>query len=807
MGNYDRKQAFNNPYRLNSFRLEGLEKIEVGYRLINVSGLLEEDGNYEKQIRQLAIILSGSVKMPVEPIRFQGESKLAVTGLPEELRALAIKDKYSLTPDDVFTSLENEIYPLRFNAPKNRTEYKLARRALDWAIDNALKSPKAGWWKYERRFVSRKPLKHSEFAPIQIFPAFYFAFVPGADGCFELGITPSVCYAESQSTYEKYGQSIPASVKGKKFLYKNGTEFYPIDAVGIGKTAVQELMENPDGGGTISIQQRLKNRWSAAEISFIESLDENALTIAYKTKGQKSRRAHSQLLFELVGVGGSDEGDETPHGEAIMNADLRGRVTEQVIEQLSPFLKLFKLKLRPNKQMRKLNGEIRFFDAPKIRFRDDEELSTNLETMGRDRFDALKHLGAATSSDFDSEQLYLCGESFPEAVRIDFKKRFSWAVSGFYGKSPNLQNIRVNDHRAEVVRHHFNAFEKAIGNRRGYGLMILPAGRKPDDQRKLHDALKRRFWNQVQTQCASAETILSFYQVTRNQFGEEKWTVKAKSHGLYQSYLRYLALGFLEVNRKWLWKLGVGSLRNEVHVGIDVYQDFSVFTFVYGDADLVTFDVRQSKKGEKLSAPLIRETLLDNLRIDLQERGMMPSTIVFHRDGRVFRTEVIGIRQALKKLKEENLLAEQVGYAVVEIHKTSSSRPRLYRWLHNKFNNPEMGIFARLTDYEGILATTGAPLLRRGTAQPLAIELFEGNIDIDCIAADIYALSHLAFASPGSAMSLPLTIALADKILRESTPGKKTDLWEDEEDGETALEASVFTRYPNQQTRGGVAVL
>jgi hypothetical protein len=487
-----------------------------------------------------------------------------------------------------------------------------------------------------------------------------------------------------------------------------------------------------------------------------------------------------------------------------MNPDYRGPLTERIINDLSPFLKLFGLKLQPSRQMRKLNGEVRLFDPPKIRVGGDEELSTNLATMGIDRFEALKQLGPADSSDFASEQLFIFGDSMPEDVRIDVKDRFLQTVKDLYGKTLNLQNIRFDDYRSEM-RHQFNAIEKSVGDRKGYGLLILPKERKSGQSKKLHDALKRRFWDQVHTQCASIESIMSFYQVRRDRFGEEQWTVKGKKRGLYQSYLRYLALGYLEVNRKWLWKLAPGTLRNEVHVGIDVYQDLAVFTFIYGDADLITFRPYRSKRGERLSAGLVREALVENFQPELEALGIKPSKIVFHRDGKVFRTEIKGIRNALGELKDS--LSENFRYAIVEIHKTSSTHSRLYRRQNHKFENPDMGIFARFNDYEGILTTTGAPLLRRGTAQPLGIEVIEGKIDIDDIAHDIYALSHLSFASPGSAMSLPFTIALADRILRESSPGEKTNFWEEEEETDEIAGSDRFTRPPNQvRTGGAVAV-
>ena len=715
---------------------------------------------------------------------------------------MEIKASYTLTPDEVFTTLNDEIHRFKFCAIADRTEFKLARRALEWAIDNALKSSITGWWRYGRRFVSRYPLERTAHEAIQVHPAFYYAFMPSANGGFELNITPSVCYIERQSVYEKYGQNIPANVKGKRYLYKNGQEFYDINAVGVGKPAGQDMMLNPDGEGSISVQQRLINRWKGKNLQSINELNPSALTIGYKTGGQKSRRAHSQLLFELVGARGSDDGGAAPHDEAIMNPDRRGCITEKIISDIAPFLKLFGIKLRPSFRMRRLGKEVKRFDAPKILLGDDEELTTDLKNLRNDRFGALKQLGPADPTPFSGEEYFIFDSAMPEEIQRDFKKRLNVAIRDLYGWVPNFQNIPVDNRRSKFVRNQYNKFVEAVGDRQGYGLMVLPVEKKAGEMKQLHDSLKRHFWKQLQSQCASLEKILSFYKSDHSPFGEVNWRVRENKISLYNSYLRYVALGFLLVNRKWLWKLAPGSLRNDVHVGIDVYQDLAIFTFIYGDAELITFHPRNSRKGEKLSAGLIQETLYENLSRDLRSLGMTPSSIIFHRDGRVFRSEMCGIKNALSDLADEGILSENYRYAVVEIHKTSSSRPRLYRQSNGRFENPEMGTFVRLDDHEGILATTGAPLLNRGTAQPLAIEKIIGGIDLTNIAHDMYALSHLSFASPASAMSLPFTIALADQILRESSPGAVPDLWAEDEFEEYEEIDNRF-RYQKANNQGG----
>ena len=68
------------PYCLNSLKLNGLDKLDAGYRLIRYSELPDTDEDYEKKVRLLANIIGGDLGLPVEPIRIGQERLLAVIG-------------------------------------------------------------------------------------------------------------------------------------------------------------------------------------------------------------------------------------------------------------------------------------------------------------------------------------------------------------------------------------------------------------------------------------------------------------------------------------------------------------------------------------------------------------------------------------------------------------------------------------------------------------------------------------------------------------------------------------------------------
>ena len=781
---------------LNSFRLNGMDRLNAGYRLIRYSGVLdEEDEDYEKKVRLLSNILSRDLHLPVEPVQLNDGRVLAVMGSREQLAEIRVPAEVPLTPDVALLRLETGLTSLSFQN-RGYLQSKLARRALLWAVEGALSAQTSEWWRYQRRFVSRAQLQESAEKHVLVYPAFYFSVVPGQDGWLELFIDPSVCSVERQSLYEKHGDTVPSSIKGKRYLYTNGLDWYPIAAAAISNPASREMMTDPITGLSISIYQRLKDRWSGKGIAAIENLSPNAPTVAYKTLSEQSRRAHSELLFELLGVEGSDNGEDSPHSESIMPPAIRGTRTEWLVSAIESYLGIFGRKLQPARAMRRLlPQESEIFEPPALRFAGDQELETNLETAGRDRIAALRGIGPAESSPFADQQFLVRPASMPEGVWKDFSSRFVLQVQDLCGHSPSPIGLKFD--KVYGLRPQARALEKVIGDHHGCGLVVLPVMADRERQTMMHHHLKRKYWEQFHTQCADQEMILSFYRRSAAN-GHEQWFVRNEQQGVYRSYLRNLVFGYLMANRKWLWKLAHGSLRSQVHVGIDVFKGMAVFTFIYGDAELITFKPSKARRAEKLSGEQVYEVLIENLGPDLAQLDMRARSITFHRDGRLYETELRGIRRALNELRDNyKLLTPDFKLGIVEVHKTSSTRPRVYRDLRDGFENPDMGFFARLNDREGVVATTGFPMLKKGTAHPLYFERVAGEIDIADIGHDIYALSHLAFSAPGSCHRLPFSIGLADYILRERTPGDDKPLWDEEEEKDAEI------AYKSQ--KGGVA--
>lgn len=765
--------------------MDGLHDLEAGYRTITftITGLLDDDDDYEKKVRLLATLLSSKLRLPVEPYR-DGQCRwLAVAGPCEKLSVLELPERIQLNPEVALLKLDSALHPLRFESGKGLST-TLARKAVSWAIEKALASLKSAWWRYGGRFVSRAPDEQASTEDILVHPAFYFGILLGRGGALELTVDPSVCYVERHSLFQKYGKDIPARIKGRRFLYCYGNDWYPIAALGVAGSANTEIMADPVTKQEISIYNRAIQKWGINGFSRIENLSPGAPTIAYKTAALENRRALSDLLYGLPGIEGEEEGEFIPHEESILAPNVRGKRTEEIIATISSNLWLFERRMRPSRMLRDLPSDcVENFKTPILRFAGDQEVKISLENAGRERMDALRGLGPAASSHFHDQQLIVLPESLPEGVRSDFRRRFCVQVHDLYGQTYTPELISYDDTQTRTTREQANAIEKKLKLNNGYALLVLPSGKSHLQQTKLHNYLKRKLWRTVQTQCASASKIHSFYQEVHKN-GESKWVVRQGKEGQYRSYLQLLALGYLMVNRKWLWKLAEGTMRHEVHVGLDVYKGQAVFTFIYGNADLITFAVSKATRPEKLSADHVKQVLIENLGADLAQLPLRPSSIIFHRDGKIFDSEISGINQAISYLRNPQMgvLPSDVRVGIVEIHKSSATKPRVYLRQFGQFANPRMGTCVQLGKHEAGILTTGEPMLRqgRGTAQPLYVEVVSGEVNIIDVAHDIYALSHLAFTAPGSCLRLPFTIALADHILRESTPGDGQELWDDE---------------------------
>jgi hypothetical protein len=117
-------------------------------------------------------------------------------------------------------------------------------------------------------------------------------------------------------------------------------------------------------------------------------------------------------------------------------------------------------------------------------------------------------------------------------------------------------------------------------------------------------------------------------------------------------------------------------------------------------------------------------------------------------------------------LQKEGFLSENINIGVVEIHKTSSARFRLYYEQDEVIENPSIGDYFLIDNKEGIICTTGFPFEFSGTANPLHIKIAYGDLDMKNVLSDTFALAQLgSWPAPDKAARYPATIKIGDTFL------------------------------------------
>jgi argonaute-like protein implicated in RNA metabolism and viral defense len=159
--------------------------------------------------------------------------------------------------------------------------------------------------------------------------------------------------------------------------------------------------------------------------------------------------------------------------------------------------------------------------------------------------------------------------------------------------------------------------------------------------------------------------------------------------------------------------------------------------------------------------------LVRNLSEHLRDLGLRPHSLVLHRDGRTYASELKALRDAVHELQRQGVLPLDIEVGVVEIRKSTADHLRIVEGMElAAVHNPTIGSSHTSGATEGIVCTTGEPFRFPGTAKPVTAVIAEGALRIDWVLEDIADLAQLVFTAPDRCARLPATIKLADDFLK-----------------------------------------
>jgi hypothetical protein len=660
----------------NTFRIPLLEQITLPYRLVHFEGVLLDDEEYDKNVQLLATTLGRQLAAPVALTSIGDETVLAVATLGGDLPA-----RVNLCGAVAKLRPKSAERTLRFCGGDERAQ-DIAKKFLRWALRNSFyKDPR--FWEHYGKMTEREPVKLDGYAgPINVYRTFGYGLVPSSSGGLDLSVDVSFCYVGRDSLQKMYTQEELHRLTFERCLYKYGLEWYLAQVSGPPHRLSEIEIPHPGNGKSIGLLPFIRARWAKEKIPDIESLGEDDLALHYKNNNNQQRWAAAPLLHQVYSP--EDAEGAGIHHRSILLPHVRRREIEHAIGAVFSGRKVFGQPLLIEPSMHRLYYSK--VPLPRLVFGNETELALHPNTLKTSKWEALRApgVGPYTRTAFD-KQYAVIPASMPPSMAADFIDRVKKQTADLYPESYEPELV-VYDDSPRSLAGQLRAIAGAVGHRRGYLLQVLPRYAHA----KLYTFLKRKQAElHVQSQCARLEKITSFYRET----GPGKWEVKTSHQGEYRSHIKYLTLGLLAVNRKWLWRLADGTLHSPGYIGIDVYKGTAAFTFIYQDGRDIYFQIARSGKEERLSREMIVHLLLDRLPKDFSRLGLCPRSLVIHRDGRLCTPEQRALKEVAARLKASGVVPEDFEFIVVEVHKSSAYHPRLFWEQEGKTFNPRMGSF------------------------------------------------------------------------------------------------------------------
>jgi hypothetical protein len=663
-------------------------------------------------------------------------------------------------------------------------------------LQYAFRSPlwgSADLWSAGRRYYQKTPLDGGRSGSgVDAYPGFIWGVAVHGDGRVFLTVDTVVKYIDHEWLPRRVNDGDPRAYLHRHCLYHFGHDWYMVQLWAIADRSVAEQQFTIHDGAITNVLAYTRERWRASMPLWIRDLAADSPAIIYRYPGNEQERYGALALCKLA-LSTAEQEAAGLHRYSILDPRSRftriGEIVARYFQHASLAGRLVRVVPNP------LEIDRRVFPIPALRFGSGRVLAVRssgsqgasdvvkLEHFSQSRLRLLldRKVGPIDRSPFDVQYLFV-PQSLPRAINEDFEARFVAAMREVSGQADyRVRRIVYDDRDAKSLHRQITALKRAIaenGISRGYALLVLPRRADPG----LHNYMKQEMWPDLQFQCATAERIRSFYEVSGN--GEAH--VLSEREGRFVSYVRNCALGMMIVNRKWLWSLAT-PLHYDVYVGIDVLNGMAGFTFIYQNGERMIFRNYRCKQRERLTSRQLREILVKHLREDVRALGIRPRSIVVHRDGRSFGSEFSGPDAAITDLQFDGTLPSDLVVGVVDIRKTTADCLRIVEGENESaFGNPTFGSHYVSGTTEGVVCTTGWPFRFPGTAKPLAVSIVKGPLNIEWVLEDLFALAQLAFAAPDKCSRLPATVKLSDDLLEPiaSEIDEEEALYEDEGDPE-----------------------
>ena len=239
----------------------------------------------------------------------------------------------------------------------------------------------------------------------------------------------------------------------------------------------------------------------------------------------------------------------------------------------------------------------------------------------------------------------------------------------------------------------------------------------------------------------------------------------------WKSFIEMITLDVLQQMDCILWDLK-DEPAYDAHLAIDVGREgrhfaLSLLTFHPSLRICTVVKPKTDVKKETINGAILSEEIIE-LCNKMSQRNDFQSlrSLLVLRDGRESGNELEAIHAAKQELIKQKFFIKEVTVDVVDFHKSIAKNPRLWEKMQrNRVEQTLEGKALILDNRTIVLATTGAPTLHQGTADPVMLVGRNDGVDMVRVTKAVYSSTHLNFSNPNVAQKLPLELKRTDDAL------------------------------------------
>lgn len=781
-------------YETNIFRIENLKDLSAKYRLVKIVGLNPDDTDYDTNVQYIIETLSYKLKHPVTIINRKESPFLVIKDDAKTLEALPADGMQVRHAETAIFEDTGESMFIDFESQDPAIK-QIIIRFLQFDLYGEI-SKAGGLWLpgSGEAFFSKERFGGSHV--VDIFNGFTPRIVELPDGGFGICIDITRKYVAKSPLHFNISKAEFEALKRDRcrFVYHYGRTWYEIAPDEISQLNIAQYKFQRDGK-RISLLEDIRLLYNGTLPPDLAKIPDTASVLVYRNNAKEAKGAVAAMCYRTYDT--EDPQVAKLHRQSIINPFERRKLVRTVVSKFFSNLKYGSKDLRISSEPWTISLDI--FEVPDLLFKNDIVLSTRgtrgsnmttIDTLGYNRKQLLlnKHVGFYTNAPFDAQFMLI-----PESIfntygnQKHFVKDLAEYVNRMHPTEKGwLPKIIPYDDRnkrtaLDIGLEILDKLKEDVSARGGYAVVVLPS--RLERQKKMHDEAA----GLVVSQCLSEYQInasIMHTEILENCFeykeenGKVQYSIKADSSSrfekLYRRYLAGVAINqVLLNNERWPFILST-PLHADLVIGIDVKEHVAGFTFIDKQSKNILPHYDISKNKERLSTDQVTKVLVEKLRILISNIASDIKRITFHRDGRLYRTEILGIENAIKLLVDEGLLPDDVSYNLIEIPKNSVIPFRMIEVtrqydIFNQINdngavlNPRNGAWTQVNAKEAFIITTGREFARQGTSHPLFVRYVRGDMSFKDVLEDIYFLSHLAFTKPDDCSRNPLTIKITDR--------------------------------------------